>query len=88
MKIELVINGTRHPLRPEIEVAHADGVTCECGEPLRVVGRNRTHGHDTHYADAHCAVCLRMVGRIEARVDTIFGIEEDRAVLHGRPRVY
>lgn len=37
---------------------------------------------------AICVGCRKPVGTILVAYDTIFGIEEDRRVLHGRPRVY
>ncbi len=45
------------------------------------------HDHDTYYARA-VAACCGAAMRMETMVSTIFGIEEDNAVLHGRPRVY
>lgn len=45
-------------------------------------------GHDTYESDARCIDCQQVIGRITVKVDTIFGIEEDNAVLHGRARVY
>lgn len=45
-------------------------------------------GHDTYTSNASCFDCDAPVGRLVVTVDTIFGIEEDEAVLHGRPRVY
>jgi hypothetical protein len=57
-------------------------------EHLAVRGTGITHhDHDTYYARAVaacCGACLRM----ETKVSTLFGIEENRAVLNGRPRVY
>ena len=46
------------------------------------------HDHDRYYADGRCMSCMSTIGVIETARDTIFGIEEDSAVLEGRARVY
>lgn len=58
-------------------------------EVARARGLGISHrDHDTYYAAARME-CCGAEGRMEARVETIFGIEEDEAVLvHGRARVY
>jgi hypothetical protein len=63
---------------------------CKAPKPLVVVGRDgsRHHDHDTYHADATCKKCGETIGDLRAKVSTIFGIEEDERVLHGRPRVY
>lgn len=46
------------------------------------------HDRDTYYAPGQLVCCGAAV-EIQARVDTLFGIEEDEAILvHGRARVY
>jgi hypothetical protein len=75
------------PPYPTAPFADVTGWTCKCGSS-RVQGRDMHHDHDTHYATAHCAECGARVGRLAAKVDTIFGIDEDDRVLNGRPRVY
>ena len=46
-------------------------------------------GHASMAGSAACCACHKVVGRIEVTsVPTIFGLEEDRAVLNGRSRVY
>ena len=46
------------------------------------------HDHDTYYARA-VAACCDVDMRMETTVSTIFGIDEDEAMLvHGRARVY
>ncbi len=63
--------------------------TCpRCSEPLRVFGGETAHDHDTYSAPAHCLACRNAIGTIRVRVSTLFGIDEDDAVLNGRPRVY
>ncbi len=57
-------------------------------EDAEVRGTGITHhDHDTYYARA-VASCCGAVMRMETKVSTLFGIEEDNAVLNGRPRVY
>lgn len=45
-------------------------------------------GHDVQACDIACRACRVLVGQMRERVSTIFGLEEDFAVLNGRPRVY
>lgn len=53
--------------------------------PDHATGKDHTAGVD---GDAECARCRAVVGRMAVRFETIFGAEEDEAVLNGRPRVY
>jgi hypothetical protein len=87
------------PLRlpaPDEEAAEVVGYGCPCGaRPLRVKGTGRRPAasadlaRDTYEADAVSACCGGSVGTIYAQVDTLFGLEEDEAVLaYGRCRVY
>lgn len=68
------------------------GVACpECKtNPARVSGRKgtMTHDHDTYKSEAGCYDCQAPMGTITVKVATLFGIEEDEAVLMGRWRVY
>jgi hypothetical protein len=60
-----------------------------CARDLRVRGEMTGHDFDTYRSTAFCFDCGAQVGALVAKVSTIFGIEEDRAVLlHGRARVY
>lgn len=84
-------DGKRHDMKLPFE--HADFVinetfACKCGnKAFRGRGiRNTTH--DTYGADAECGKCREYVGVIQVVVKTVFGIEEDEAVLFGRCRVY
>jgi hypothetical protein len=62
---------------------------CKASPPLSVSGLGiRETTHDTYVATAKCNACGEVIGEIRACVDTIFGIEEDERVLHGRFRVY
>jgi hypothetical protein len=61
--------------------------SCRAEHPaIRGTGITR-HDHDTYYAGAIAACCGAHL-RMQTTVSTIFGIDEDRAVLKGRPRVY
>lgn len=44
--------------------------------------------YDTLTGPAECARCRTRVGTLVVKVPTMWGIEEDRRVLHGRARVY
>jgi len=63
---------------------------CKAEAPIDIRGRGiKSHDHDTYYADAEHVGCGGSLGTLHAKVDTIFGIEEDEAMLkHGRARVY
>lgn len=57
--------------------------------PLEIAGSGKHAVNDRHYeARGHCLACMGHVGTILADPGTLFGIEEDNAVLCGRPRVY
>lgn len=95
MKITLVSAGRR--LHAELPYYGADYVLVPqlqqcpgCHDALKVKGLVATvhHDHDTYYADAVCISCKHAVGELQTQVSTIFGIEEDEAVLNGRARVY
>ena len=85
-----------HPQPARIAVRHQDiyahfclllGWRCKCGDN-RVSGSEMRRGHDEYVAVARCYGCKAFCGTLYAKVDTIFGIEEDDAVLNGRARVY
>jgi hypothetical protein len=72
-------------------VGTADGACPGCGtEPFLVQGDGlRRHTHDTYRANGRSKCCGDAVGYLFAKTDTLFGLEEDDAVLrHGRARVY
>ena len=69
--------------------ANAD---CDAGNPLVIAGvkgtdSTKNDGTGTE-AEAGCVRCGQTIGRIVVTFETIFGREEDSAVLNGRPRVY
>jgi hypothetical protein len=62
-----------------------------CGDaPCSVVGGGRSISDcDRYYlAAGRCLDCGGSLGEIRVYMETLFGLEEDEAVLHGRARVY
>jgi hypothetical protein len=96
MKVSLVmLDGTKHPVTTVTQAAYAlvDGLVCpacSAEAPLKVRGTSkRIASHDTYEAAALTLCCSAHVGTLRAVVTTLFGLEEDEAVLvHGRARVY
>lgn len=93
MKITLHSRGKIFPA--QLPHAKADFVLVDecvcphCKESLKAKGNGDvTHDFDTYYALAYCVSCGGAVGQIQTKVNTIFGIDEDNAVLNGRARVY
>lgn len=92
MKVTIIDGaGKRHAVRVAENGEFVTLTNCpECGsgEPtIRGTGITH-HDHDTYYARAVARCCGSSFG-METKVDTIFGIEEDEAVLlRGRARVY
>jgi hypothetical protein len=63
----------------------------KCGhdKPAVAGGEKRIADDDRAYeATAVCLECRQTIGTIRVEVSTLFGLREDEAVLHGRPRVY
>jgi hypothetical protein len=60
---------------------------CETA-PFHVSGGAIAQGHDTYTADAWTRCCGKPIGKLVVTVATLFGIEEDERVCHGRCRVY
>lgn len=93
MKITVEIDGVTHkaPIpgdRPHLELDMACP-RCAAPAPLRVAGKGRhIESHDTYAADGFALCCRAPIGTIRTVVETLFGLEEDEAVLEGRPRVY
>ena len=89
MKVWLQRDGKSHAVT--IPFDGADYVTTtdccsQCGSQT-IRGVDPTHDHDTYKSKALCANGHPR-GYLFARVETIFGIEEDERVLNGRCRVY
>jgi hypothetical protein len=73
--------------------ATAAGACPGCGtEPFLIQGSDRrtdpNRSRDQEMANGRCIACGDAVGYIYARHDTIFGLEEDKAIIDGRARVY
>lgn len=94
VKVSVVdIHGKRHSARrPEYDADHVLIDACpRCRvAPCPVRGTGITHhNRDTYFAPATAICCGESIGTLEAKVETLFGIDEDEAVLvHGRARVY
>ena len=90
MKITVYIDGKAYHATeayPGAEHVTAENApACECGART-FYGGPVVENYDTIEADAYCASCKAKRGRIVVKVDTLFGIEEDRAVGQ-RCRVY
>lgn len=57
------------------------GWRCGCGgERIAGTGR-RMESRDTYASEARCVGCAAAVGTIRAKVSTLFGLEEDEAVM-------
>ncbi len=66
-------------------------VACPACQASQLVLRGdgaKPAGRDAYVARAIALCCKASVGTLRVEVDTLFGIEEDEAVLQGRARVY
>lgn len=95
IKITLTLNnGEVRQIREAYEThAIADGACPGCKTTsFRVAGCGKSidpdHRLDTYRADAVCIDCAGHVGIIRAKIDTLFGIEEDSRVFSMGVRVY
>lgn len=94
MSISVQLDGStkRSPAKPPFDGADfvvVDGWACKCGNRAIVGFGRHIESRDTYRADAKCGQCLEPCGIMRTVVDTIFGLEEDEAILkHGRARVY
>lgn len=80
---------------PGVDHALAPFACCDQYEDGRPYPKTRvravplSHTHDTYHCEAIALCCGKRWGRIAVRVETMFGIEEDEAMLkNGRARVY
>lgn len=81
----------KRKLTPDGGRALAEGACPGCkAEPFYVAGSDPQHMPDdrTLRSNGRSLCCGDAVGYLYARPDTVFGLEEDRNVLHGRCRVY
>jgi hypothetical protein len=58
------------------------------GDPFRVRAPSLTRGHGHVEGPAECYRCRSVVGVLRVDFDTMWGLDEDERVLHGRCRVY
>lgn len=90
------IEGTKHDAQPpyaDAPCVELDGaqVCIRCGsKPLRVSGFKNCEEMTSEalHAACGCKECGKHVGTIKVEHQSLFGEDEDRAVLFGRPRVY
>ena len=91
-------DGDFHPMQAYPPFADAKfikvtkGICPECNTELEIAGARGSsvemdEGRLT-YAAALCTSCNAHVGTIKVIRETLFGLEEDNAVLFGRARVY
>jgi hypothetical protein len=81
-------DGRRLKAHPFERFATVDAPCGWCGS-MHVRGTGKSiESRDTYRADAVCFDCGASRGVLRVKVDTLFGLEEDEAVLHGRARVY
>lgn len=90
MKVHLDTDAGRRPvLATTATHAVVEGACPHCkATPFRARGNGMQRGHDTYTADATCVDCGKFVGRLVVTMNTLFGLDEDEAMLNGRPRVY
>jgi len=71
--------------------ANVPGAKCpHCNhEPLQIQGTGKhIKNHSTYAAGAVCTSCDKYVGEINAKVNTLFGIEEDELVFRMGAKIY
>jgi hypothetical protein len=75
---------------PDAEHVVPAGACPHCqASPFHVSGGAPVvQGHDTQTAPAWTRCCGTPAGKLVVTVSTLFGIEEDERVCHGRCRVY
>jgi hypothetical protein len=93
MKTSIIIKRKRYKVTIPYEGCNfviVPNQNCQhCGEELKVQGKgNHIASHDTYAANAHCVNCKKVIGELQVKVDTIFGLEEDERVLCSRYKVY
>jgi hypothetical protein len=97
MRIHVDIDGRQRKAslaHREATTLQVDGACPACGVStdgvFSCIGKadEQTKEHDRILAPALALCCKKHVGMVVVVFSTIFGLEEDDAVLHGRPRVY
>jgi hypothetical protein len=87
------MNGKKHKVAPPYEGASYADVPNQkcprCEESLQVQGTGRRiASYDTYTAPAICTACEKVVGELQVKVNTLFGIEEDERVFQSGVRIY
>lgn len=83
MKLTIETDGKRHDakLHSDNRTVYTTTWNCAaCNTNGVWCGKRYIHSHDEYAAPAKCAGCGADVGRVIAKMDTIFGLEEDEAV--------
>ena len=90
LEIQRLSGIERRVVKPEGTNGIAEGACPGCGTaPFIIQGRGRhRHSRDTFRAAGTAICCGDSVGYIYAKTNTLFGLEEDEAVLRGLARVY
>lgn len=82
---------TRHPDNPELGVVEGSCPGCGSSPFLLRASKPEIYDRSTLRGNGHAVCCGDPVGFVYAKKDTLFGLEEDRAMLspdHQRARVY
>ena len=93
MKTTLVMADGRHKVVTPYEgaaYANVPDVDCpHCKKPLQVQGTGKhIDSYDTYAATAICTACEKAVGKLEVKVNTLFGLEEDERVFSMGVKIY
>lgn len=82
----------REPYVKAAYVEGREGTACpHCkASPIRARSNEHIVVHDREvHGSAYCMNCEETVGKLVVKMNTLFGLEEDRRVMiHGRCRVY
>jgi len=93
MKMSIKLLGKKKiPIRPppQSEYVEIDEECPNCKDrPVILTGGGKhIAGYDTYEAPAICCKCEKVVGTFYAKVSTIFGLEEDEAVMRMGAKIY
>ena len=93
MKIRLKMGGKTFKVKQPYEgasYANVPDAKCpHCSEELVIQGTGKhIASYDTYAAMAICVKCEKPVGEIQAKVNTLFGLEEDERVFSMGVKIY
>lgn len=81
-KVTLPYEDSSEAFVPDVKCPH-------CDEELVVQGTGkRIASYDTYAAPAICVKCKKHVGELQAKVSTLFGLEEDERVFSMGIKIY